>query len=108
MPGDPGEHVFAGDDLPGGPSYRLPSPATASASGPSGVSGMSADTATAMFRSIAEASPNAVLAADPDGVMVWVNPAAQQLFGWSFEEMVGCPLTLITPDDQHPAAEAAR
>jgi diguanylate cyclase (GGDEF)-like protein/PAS domain S-box-containing protein len=105
MPGDPGEHVFAGDDLPGGPSYRLPSPATASASG---VSGMSADAATAMFRSIAEASPNAVLAADPDGVMVWVNPAAQQLFGWSFEEMVGCPLTLITADDQHPAAEAAR
>jgi diguanylate cyclase (GGDEF)-like protein/PAS domain S-box-containing protein len=72
------------------------------------VTGMSPDDETAMFRSISVASPNAILAADAQGLMVWANAAAETMFGWPVCDLVGKPLTLITTEDQHGAAHAAR
>ncbi len=47
-----------------------------------------------------EASPLAIVAIDPDGVVTAWNPAAGRTFGWSREEVVGKPYPLATEDGQ--------
>jgi diguanylate cyclase (GGDEF)-like protein/PAS domain S-box-containing protein len=74
-----------------------------------GVTGLSPDAEADMFRSISVASPNAVIAADADGVMVWANAAAERMFGWPLDELVGTALPwLVTEEFREPAYAVRR
>ena len=73
-----------------------------------GVTGLSPDAEADMFRSISVASPNAVIAADADGVIVWANAAAERMFGWPLEELVGIPLPRLAAEAHHAEAYTAR
>lgn len=50
--------------------------------------------------------PDAVIAADERGRIVFVNGAAVRLLGWSADELRGRPLTTIMPARMHQAHEA--
>ena len=50
-----------------------------------------------LIRAIVEASPLAVMAVGPSGVVSSWNPAAQRIFGWTEEEVVDMGLPII-PD----------
>jgi diguanylate cyclase (GGDEF)-like protein/PAS domain S-box-containing protein len=41
---------------------------------------------------ILDASPDALLLADPDGRLVWVNAAASRMAGWSVDDLLGTPV----------------
>ncbi len=41
---------------------------------------------------------DAVVIADPDGIIVYWNRAATKLFGWAADEAIGSPLDLIIPE----------
>jgi PAS domain S-box-containing protein len=47
---------------------------------------------------ILEASPDAVLLADRDGIIRFWNPAAERIFGYSPAEALGASLDLIIPE----------
>jgi PAS domain S-box-containing protein len=58
------------------------------------------DTLAALVRNLADA----VVIAEPTGTIVFWNPAAERIFGWSAAEAVGSPLDLIVPErlrDRH-------
>jgi len=44
---------------------------------------------------------------DAEGCIIFVNPAAADLLGYSPEELVGQHWTAIVPSDQHPSVQAA-
>ena len=52
----------------------------------------------------------AVITTDPDGVVIYWNPAAEELYGWTAEEAVGRDIaTLSVPDlSQEVAADVTR
>jgi len=57
--------------------------------------------ATLIFESIIRESPLAIDIFDRDGnVLIW-NPAAEQLLGWSAEEVLGNPLPTIPEETRH-------
>src|SRR5579871_3665996 len=43
-------------------------------------------------------SPDALLVVDTNGRIVYANPTAHQLFGYSGEQLIGQPLDLLVPD----------
>lgn len=49
------------------------------------------------------ALPAAIYALDPDGCVALWNPAAERIFGWTADEVLGQPLPTIPPDkhDEH-------
>jgi diguanylate cyclase (GGDEF)-like protein/PAS domain S-box-containing protein len=48
----------------------------------------------------------AVIATDPQGKILYWNRCAEDLYGWSAEEMIGCLLQeTLVPEDQQPQAE---
>jgi two-component system, cell cycle sensor histidine kinase and response regulator CckA len=56
-----------------------------------------------------EAVAQAVVATDPDGRVIYWNRGAEELFGWSAEEMIGrIAGKLILPEEEQPEAEAVR
>ena len=44
-----------------------------------------------------EFSPDAILITDTDGVMRGVNPRAEELFGYTAEELIGRPVEMLVP-----------
>lgn len=50
------------------------------------------------FRRLTEAAPDAVVAADAEGVVVVVNPAAERMFGYEAAELLGRHFTLLFPE----------
>jgi PAS domain S-box-containing protein len=50
--------------------------------------------------------PDAVIAADEQGSIAFVNQAAARLLGWTADELRGRPLTTIMPKRMHGAHEA--
>ncbi|WP_188188833.1 PAS domain S-box protein [Nonomuraea sp. SYSU D8015] len=59
--------------------------------------------------SLPGAGAAAIVVADASGIIMSWNPQAAALFGWSTDEAVGRPLTLLMPDrfrDQHTAGLA--
>ncbi len=61
----------------------------------------------AVLRSVVAASPDALVITDELGRCTLWNPAAEQLFGWSAEEMIGASLTrLVDPGSQVRLARA--
>jgi PAS domain S-box-containing protein len=60
-----------------------------------------ADEDAAALRSIIAASPGALIITDARGLCTHWNPAAEQLFGWSAEDMIGRSLSrLVAAADQ--------
>jgi PAS domain S-box-containing protein len=52
------------------------------------------------LQALIQSAPVAIEILDPEGnVQLW-NPTAEQIFGWSEQEVLGCPLPIITPDKQ--------
>ena len=63
------------------------------------------DAARRQLASIVESSDDAIISKDLNGVIVSWNPGARRLFGFSAEEVVGKPITVIIPQelqDQEP------
>ncbi len=63
------------------------------------------DAARRLLASIVESSDDAIISKDLNGVILSWNPAARRLFGYSAEEVVGKPITIIIPQelqDQEP------
>jgi two-component system sensor histidine kinase UhpB len=51
-----------------------------------------------LFRQVVEAAPNAMVMADPDGVIVLVNAQAEKLFGYPRSELVGNSVDMLVPE----------
>ena len=49
--------------------------------------------------SIVESSDDAIVSKNLDGIVVTWNPGAQRLFGYSAEEAVGKPITIVIPEE---------
>ncbi|MEX2572007.1 MAG: PAS domain-containing sensor histidine kinase [Gemmatimonadota bacterium] len=54
----------------------------------------------ASYRSLVRAAPLALYLLDPEGVVRLWNPAAEQLFGWSEQDVVGGPDPTVTRDGE--------
>ena len=50
------------------------------------------------YRAIAEAATDAIITIDSDSTILIVNPAAERIFGYSADEMIGQPLTMLMPE----------
>lgn len=61
--------------------------------------------AEGMLRGVIEASPLPMFVIDVDGVVETWNPAAERVFGWPEEEVVGRPLPIVTPSQQEEFEE---
>lgn len=62
---------------------------------PSGVEGWSS---AARLRSVTESVNDAVISADGQSRILFWNSAAERVFGWSEEEALGRPLTMLMPE----------
>lgn len=52
----------------------------------------------AMFKGLFEFAPDAVIAVDSEGKILLANQQAQNLFGYSSEELIGQPVEMLMPD----------
>jgi len=55
------------------------------------------------FRAVAETANDAVVTADSQGNIVYVNPAMERIFGCAAAEVLGQPLTQLMPERFHDA-----
>jgi len=53
------------------------------------------------FASVIESSDDAIVSKDLDGIIKTWNPGAERLFGYTAEEVIGKPITLLIPMDRH-------
>jgi PAS domain S-box-containing protein len=63
----------------------------------------------AVVRGLLAAAPDALLAVDPEGLIVYVNDQVEQLFGWSRHELLGRPVECLVPQRfvaKHPDLRA--
>jgi PAS domain S-box-containing protein len=51
-------------------------------------------------QAVVQSSPLAIWALDPIGQVTFWNPAAERIFGWAEQEVIGCPLPVIAEADQ--------
>jgi PAS domain S-box-containing protein len=61
------------------------------------------------FRALAVTANDAIISADAGGVITYVNPSAERMFGYAVEEVNGEPLTVLMPErfrDRHRAGLA--
>jgi PAS domain S-box-containing protein len=56
------------------------------------------------FRSVWEATPDALAMSDADGIVVAANPAYYQLYGLTPEQVIGKPFTIIYPEERRALA----
>lgn len=52
------------------------------------------------YAALVESSEDAIVAKNTDGIVIAWNPAAERLFGWSSEEMVGGSIRRLLPADR--------
>jgi PAS domain S-box-containing protein len=69
-------------------------------SGRGGGERLTGDHAAQHYAAIVESSDDAILSKDLDGVIISWNGSAQRLFGYSAEEAVGRPVTILIPPDR--------
>ncbi|HTG94552.1 MAG TPA: PAS domain S-box protein [Pyrinomonadaceae bacterium] len=50
------------------------------------------------YRAVAEAATDAIITIDSDSTILTVNPATEKIFGYSTEEIIGQPLTMLMPE----------
>lgn len=55
------------------------------------------------LRTITEISKDAMVAIGADGLITLFNPAAERMFGWTAEEMLGQPLDRLMPQEHREA-----
>ena len=53
----------------------------------------------AMFKTLVNSSPNAILIIENDGAISFANKQASLLFGWQIEELIGKPFDELIPDE---------
>ena len=70
-------------------------------SGGVGENSLTRDRAARHYAAIVESSDDAILSKDVNGVITTWNRGAQRLFGYTAEEVVGRPVTIIIPTDRH-------
>jgi PAS domain S-box-containing protein len=63
--------------------------------------GLSRDRAARHYAAIVESSDDAIISKDLEGVITTWNRGAQRLFGYTAEEAVGKPVTIIIPTERH-------
>ncbi|MEP9412443.1 MAG: EAL domain-containing protein [Candidatus Brocadia sp.] len=52
------------------------------------------------LQALIQASPLAIIALDPQGNVTMWNPAAERMFGWNKQEVLGNPLPIVPEDKQ--------
>ena len=52
----------------------------------------------ALYKSVVATTPDAIITMDESGRIRFVNPATELLFGYSAEELIGKPLTMLMPE----------
>jgi PAS domain S-box-containing protein len=57
--------------------------------------------ATQRIASIVESSDDAIVSKDLNGVIINWNQGAERIFGYTAEEVVGKPITILIPQDRH-------
>ncbi len=65
-----------------------------------------ADAMRARLAAVIEHSDDAIVTKTLDGIITSWNPAAQRIFGYSAQEVLGKPVTLLIPDDHIDEAPA--
>src|SRR5438105_1632256 len=55
------------------------------------------------FRSLVESMPDAIISANAQGNIVFWSPAAQKIFGYGEDEVLGKSLTVLMPKRYHAA-----
>jgi PAS domain S-box-containing protein len=57
------------------------------------------------LQALVQASPVGIAILDPDGAVKMWNPAAERIFGWSADEVLGCPLPTVPEgkEEEHRA-----
>jgi PAS domain S-box-containing protein len=65
-----------------------------------------ADLARLRFTAIVESSDDAIVSKNLDGVIQSWNPAAERIFGYTADEMIGQPIFTLIPDDLHDEEHA--
>ncbi len=63
-----------------------------------GGAGVALQDAIESSRIIAETASDAIITIDPNSTILFVNRAAERIFGYSTEEMVGASLTMLMPE----------
>ena len=60
----------------------------------------------AQYRLLADTATDAIVTVDDNGRVMFANPAVERLFGYTPEEVVGEPLSLLAPERDRPRHEA--
>ena len=50
------------------------------------------------YRAVAEAATDAIVTIDSDSAILIVNPATERIFGYTTDELIGQPLTMLMPE----------
>ncbi len=61
-----------------------------------------------LFGSIAMSAPYGVIASDLEGTVVWANQVAAEMFGWSREDLIGKPFTVLVSPADHDRVRGIR
>ena len=61
----------------------------------------------AQYRLLADTATDAIVTVDESGRVLFANPAVERLFGYSPQEVVGEPLSMLAPERDRPRHEAA-
>ena len=70
---------------------------------------MALEPSGSILRGLLATAPDALLAVDPEGLIVYVNDQVERLFGWSRSDLMGQPVELLVPERfaaGHPALRA--
>lgn len=58
----------------------------------------SRETSIEIHQALLEAAPDAVLTVSEHGEIVWLNPEAERMFGYRFDELAGKPVSILVPE----------